>query len=159
MTKAILLVLLTLVTSACTSSNLYEIFRTAHEACYGYSYGTGPVEVDYEKAHQFCRESHMEGNNSGTTLYAELFFLGHGVERDLSKAASLYLDAAVRGHPHAQFMVAAIYLKSPTSTAQQRQLGRVYLTMAAMRGHEQARALLHELFESNPDQSELDTPS
>ena len=128
----------------CASTASYDGFASNLKACYAYIYGNETVGIDYAKAMKWCSLGDIEGSNSSTTLLAELFYFGHGIPSNLSRAATFYEKAAATGHPHAQVMVYVIYNQEvkDKSTQEQKELGLMYLNEAAEDGYEKAMELL-----------------
>lgn len=132
---------------AASSDKMFDGFDSAHDACYAYSYGYKGVEKDYSKAFKWCGIGHeIEENNSSTTLLAELYFFGYGVDKDLKMALDLYADAALSGHDHAAVMVYyVIHLEAPEQfNPEQKEFAFKLLTIAAKSGNEKAQALLEQ---------------
>lgn len=129
------------------SDKMFDGFDSAHDACYAYSYGYKGVERDYAKAFKWCGIGHeIEKNNSSTTLLAELYFFGYGVDKNLKMALDLYADAALSGHDHAAVMVYyVIHLEAPEQfNPEQKEFAFKLLTIAAKSGNEKAQALLEQ---------------
>lgn len=138
------------------SDKMFDGFDSAHDACYAYSYGYKGVEKDYAKAFKWCGIGHeIEKNNSSTTLLAELYFFGYGVDKDLKMALDLYADAAFSGHNHAAAMFYYIvHLEIPEQfNAEQKAFALKMLKLAVESGYDKAKSLLDN-HESNTAQLE-----
>ncbi|MGB1298035.1 MAG: hypothetical protein ACPG8A_07155 [Psychrobium sp.] len=139
-----------------SSDKMFDGFDSAHNACYAYSYGYNGVGKDYEKAFKWCGIGHeIEENNSSTTLLAELYFFGYGVDKDLKMALDLYADAAFSGHNHAAAMFYYIvHIEIPEQfNPEQKAFALKMLKLAVESGYDKAKALLDD-YESNKTQLE-----
>jgi len=133
--------------SGCSStpSNNYDGFNSAHDACYSFIYGKNDVIKSYDKAFKWCEiGSNKEKNNSSTTLLAELYLLGNGVEKNILKATELYIKSANTGHTHAQLMIYYIYhIESPElASDKQKKIALKYLKSSAKSGNKKAIKML-----------------
>jgi len=111
-----------------------------HKFCYSYIYGRNGFSQNYKEAFKWCSLAAESNQLSSTTLLAELYTLGNGVDKDLRKAGTLYEQAAIQGHPHAQLMVFLVYnfhLKNE-STPSQKLLGKKFLELSKERGYPKA---------------------
>lgn len=137
-------------------SSVSDGFENAHRACYAYIHGTDGVEIDYEKALEFCHEGSLNGYLSSTTLLAELYYNGQGTPADLNTALHTYEMAAARGHNHARMMVFLIYFRdlAETSSCEDKQRSLKYLRAAANSGYDKAVELLSMFDETFPDAEE-----
>lgn len=80
--------------------------------CYGYIYGKQGYIQNYDRALMWCRKGAESGDPNDETLYAEMYYEGDGVKKDMALARTWYKRAAEQGHEHAEFMMALSELES-----------------------------------------------
>lgn len=79
-----------------------------NQLCYGYLYGSPLYPKDFNSALTWCKKGAEFGDPNSETLYAEIYYLGDGVAKDITIAREWYRKAAVQGHKHAQYMMGRI---------------------------------------------------
>jgi uncharacterized protein len=82
--------------------------ESVNAACYRYLYGEHGVAKDLAKAADWCEKGVALGMSSSMTMLAETL-AADGERKNVPRARQLYEQAAKLGHPHAQFVLAAMY--------------------------------------------------
>ena len=95
---------------------------------------------DYSQAVQRLRPLAEQGIAEAQYRLAGLYRVGKGVDRDLDRARSLYLEAAQAGNANAQYSYALLVEKSKGDNSREQAL--VWYRRAAEQGHEAARKQL-----------------
>lgn len=115
-----------------------------HRLCYNYSYGKEGLPKDDAKSFLWCKTAAEYGGSSSLTLYAEKYYFGIGVPVNYQTAFRLYKRAAKKGHRHAQYMIAKLYLYGFIGEPDKKS-GMAWLTKSAEQEHEAAISLLKKL--------------
>lgn len=107
----ILVYLLAVLAQGCASDPREAAARAGdpgalNKLCYGYLYGKLGYDQDYGRALKWCRLGAETGNSNDETLYAEIYYEGHGVKKDVEFARTWYKKAGDQGHRHAEYMMA-----------------------------------------------------
>jgi len=100
---------------------------------------------DYEGAVRRLESLAAKGNPEARYRLAGLYRVGRGVRKNLDRAKSLYLEAALSGHADAQFSLALLLEKSPGNSSLAK--AREWYRKAAEQGHLRARERLAQLHE------------
>ena len=106
---------------------------------------------DYAGAAHRLEPLAARGNPEAQYRLAGLYRVGRGVRKNVDKAGSLYLEAALAGHADAQFSLALLLEKSAGNASLAE--AREWYGKAAAQGHRRARERLaqwHEAEDSRP---------
>jgi len=126
----------------------YEgIAEAQHDLAAIYTAGHGGVEINYEKAAAWFKESALQGVANARYNLGVLYHQGLGVERDINTAVSWYRAAAEMGHPEAQYNLGIAYIEGVGTRYDPKQAA-VYFEKSAKQGILEAAYNLGLIYEN-----------
>lgn len=142
----IIFIATTLVMASCSkqiiksevNDNAESEIRLMHSYCYKNLYGNLITNVNLDIAYKWCAMSAERGYPKSLTLLAEMYYLGLHVEQSYQRAYELYLMAANKNNPHAQWMLYYIHLNGLGRKVSEEE-ANIWLLKAASGGHQKAK--------------------
>ena len=104
-----------------------------------YVWGTRPASLQWAKKAAVWYEKAMKaGDLASTTRLAALYAEARGVRKDENRARELYIEAAERRDPEAEWQMAWMLLNGKRGMEKNEEKGRGWLQRAARQGHAEA---------------------